>query len=910
MLVEFKQLPDMYILNNRIKNGEMMNLPNFLLNDFNEMKLTTNQFQKFHKLVHFNLKLLKYIAILLYTDSKYSAFKNIKADKLLVSKFQTPTEGQWITLLEQLLSSKENFYSKKYSLLKKRLSAENIQDFNIAYASLIRNDKFHDDNLSCFDFFARIISIKNKQISHGIISEDKALEINKRMEPLTISIIEKLSVIFETPLIMFHEDESGEDCYTNIHNASKIVETSLELQNGINVIFNNKGYSLYPFLLSRDGNIYFYNSFDIKNNKIHYQGAVGKDTYKKTAANDVFELFEVDKELLFIKTLENKVKISKKGVSHNLPVKEYKDFIGRKDEFILLEKMIAHKRHFMSALDGIGGVGKTALAYHLCDEITENEKYFNMKFEYIIWLSAKTTKLVNGKIYNIDKAFEHLDQLLDSILDVLSFPEYKNLETTRKREIVFELLELANCLIVLDNLETISGENLNDIWLFICDIPTPSKVLFTSREYSFDVAQILRIEKLSYLDSVAFIKNIRENLKEITLLNESEKRIIELSSGLPIALTSILGQVFAGKSLRSIENGIKNNTDDLSKFCFQEQLKKLKEDHLKVIILNALSIQELSLDSITFILGNYISDEADKILNEIRSLSIVKMNRNNDETTYSMLPLIKDYVLSSRKAKELLEPIQKKINDFLLLNDTESYSLPPIEERTINKGSLMPRKIVDKAMKHAENEELEEAESIFKNCIKQYPKESYVWYMFSLFQAQFISQHEESISSLKQAINIEENYIYYKKIADLHIKLKNYDASIKYYKLAKIKSEVGKNKDEMSYLIGNAYFQKVKQIRRELKRNRNEELYNTRNECYINIISLFEKYLETQPTIYDGKKIRIYRLLAESHFGISNYNEALKYIDVTIDLSEYDDGHVDYRHFILERMERKTPIRR
>jgi tetratricopeptide (TPR) repeat protein len=724
------------------------------------------------------------------------------------------------------------------------------------------------------------------------------------MEPITLSVIERLGVIFNTPILMLYEDGPGEDYYTNIHNAGEIEGKNFDLQDGINAIFNHKGYSLYPFILCRDGNIYFYNNFDIKNKKIHYHGAVGKDTYKKTSANDIFELFEIDKELLFIKALESKVKISSKGVSHNLPVREYTKFIGRIDEFFSLEKMISHKRHFMSALDGIGGVGKTALAYHLCDEIAENKKYINIKFEYIIWLSAKTTKLVNGKIYNIDKAFEHLDQLLDSILDVLSFSEYKNLETNRKKEIVFDLLETANCLIVLDNLETITGENLNDIWLFICDIPDPSKVLFTSREYSFDVPQILRVEKLSYKDSVSFIKNIKEDLKDITLYNESEKRIIELSSGLPIALTSILGQIFSGKSLRSIENGIKNNTDDLSKFCFQEQLKKLKEDHLKVIILNALSVQELSLDSISFILGDLISEETDKVVNEIRSLSIVKMNRCNEETTYSMLPLIKDYVLSSRKANEYLETIQRRLNDFYSLNETESYSLLPIEERTINKGSLMPRKIVDKAMKHAENEELEEAKNIFKNCIKQYPKESYVWYVFSLFQSQYISQYEEAISSLKQAISIDQNYIYYKKIGDLHIKLKNYDTSIKYYNLAKTKSEVEKNKNEMDYLIGNAYFQKVKLIRRELKRNRSDDLYNLRSECYNNIISLFEEYLKSQPTIYDGKKIRIFRLLAESCFGVSKFEDALKYIDKAIDLSEYDESHIDYKHFIIERCKR------
>ena len=317
--------------------------------------------------------------------------------------------------------------------------------------------------------------------------------------------------------------------------------------------------------------------------------------------------------------------------------------------------------------------------------------------------------------------------------------------------------------------------------------------------------------------------------------------------------------------------------------------------------MNALSIQELSLDAIGFILGNLIDGDIDKIVNDIRSLSIIKMNRQENETTYSMLPLIKDYVLVSKSINEFIETIQKRLNDFYSISETESYSLLPIEERTINKGSLMPRKIVDKAMKHAENEELEEAENNFLKCIKQYPAESYVWYVYSLYQSQYISQYEEAINSLKQAIAIEQNYIYYKKIGDLHLKLRNYDASIRYYRSAGSISEIKKNKDEMQYLIGNAYFLKVKTIRRELKRIRSDELFNLRNECYNNIILLFEDYLLTQPSIYDGKKIKIYRILSESYFGVAKYSEAIKCIDTAIDLSEYDDRHVDFRHFILEK---------
>lgn len=98
------------------------------------------------------------------------------------------------------------------------------------------------------------------------------------MEPITLSVIERLGVIFNTPILMLYEDGPGEDYYTNIHNAGEIEGKNFDLQDGINAIFNHKGYSLYPFILCRDGNIYFYNNFDIKNKKIHYHGAVGKDT--------------------------------------------------------------------------------------------------------------------------------------------------------------------------------------------------------------------------------------------------------------------------------------------------------------------------------------------------------------------------------------------------------------------------------------------------------------------------------------------------------------------------------------------------------------------------------------------------------------------------------------------------------
>ena len=698
-----------------------MNLPIFLQQELQEVKLTSNEFQKFHKLIHFNLKIMKYIAVVLYVDTASSDYKNNKAEKVLANKFQTPTEGQWLSLLEQVISAKGNSFTSKKKL-RRSISSELINDFNHGYSIIIDNQSYHQSKLSPFDYFAKIISIKNKRISHGIISEDKASLVNKRIFPITDYIISEMNSILSVPLIHVSEDSSGDISLTEIHNCEKLINECEDIESGLNIILNNSAYSLNPFMICRDGSVYFYNNFDRKNFKVYYTGAVGKETYKKTSSNDICELFNLDKESLFIKPLENRVITTDKGITHNLPQTDYSKFVGRKAEFHYLEKMICHKRHFLSALDGIGGVGKTALAQFYCEKIANDKLYMIDEFEFIIWLSSKTTRFENGKIRNINQSFEHLEQLLDTILDVLGFSEYKPFDVEHKKELVNELLESAKCLIVLDNLETLTGNNLNEIWNYISDIPVPSKALFTSREYTFDIPQILRIENLSNEDAEIFIKEIINGFNEDTNIDlGTRKKIIELSSGLPIALKSIVGQYVFGKSIRSIESGIRNNTDDLSRFCFQEQLRKLDDDHLKVIVLNSLSIQELSEDSMSFILGDLINGDINKIISDIRSLSIVKMTRNDSETTYSMLPIIKDYVLSIKNVNEHLDEIRKRLNDFYSLNETDSFTLMPIEERTIRKGSLMPRKLVDRAMKHAENDELEEAEINFSKCLKQYP---------------------------------------------------------------------------------------------------------------------------------------------------------------------------------------------
>jgi tetratricopeptide (TPR) repeat protein len=878
-------------------------LPDFLEADLNNLKRINNEIRKFYKLVYYNLTILKYLVIVLYHSSKLTEYKNNKINKVLYNSFSVPTEGAWLSLLELLLSSKFEGLNNPLKVFNKLLPKRNAERFNQVYALLITDKIDYESELTVKDFYRKIVYIKNKLISHGIVSEDKAIKLLDTLSVLTEDVLVAVNEFLCTPLFLIEENEleAGIYCEPIIGSNFEDEKNHLEQcsEDGLYLMYGKCIINTSPFLICRDGNILIYNRFDNKSKRILYNGPNEKELYIKTSSIDISEIFGLDKEALNIKPLPVQLKISRNGIHHNLPDTDYREFIGRKKELESLQNMITHKRHFISALDGIGGVGKSAIALEFCNKIFCLGQSDELYFEYIVWLSAKTTILKDGEIHYINQSFEHLEQLNDTILDVLGFSEYKRLENDYKQRIALELLSATKALVILDNLETIKKDNLSAIWDFINDIPNPSKVLLTSREFHYDVPQTLRIENLSDEDSVLFLKEYCLSIGlEYEKIKDMVHQIVQIASGLPIAIKSILGQLYLGRNFRAIKNGIEQNRDNLSKFCFEGQLRLLKEDHIKVLLLICLATEELDYDAISYMLDSLISEDILKIINQLKSLSIIKIERTINNDVYTILPLIKTYILGINKKEELIIQLKEKLSEYYQLKEQDTYDLFPIEERSIDKGSLIPRKLVDKAMKHSDVGEVEEAENCFRKALKNYPSESYVWYMYAMYLAQYPSKLSEAISILKKADEISSNYIYNKKMGDYHLKLKNYQAAIKNYKIAMQKATVEKNKDEMYYLVGKAEYERAKHIRQLIRKNDESISIDERNGAYRNTIDNFTTYINKQPSIYDGKLIKIHRMLSEAYFGLGDKTNALYCISIAIDLSDHDEIHVQYKDFI------------
>jgi tetratricopeptide (TPR) repeat protein len=278
---------------------------------------------------------------------------------------------------------------------------------------------------------------------------------------------------------------------------------------------------------------------------------------------------------------------SKPKVYHNLPQPDYGQFIGREQELRRVHELLSPaSRHFVVTVDGIGGIGKSALALEVASHYLRDFDHIpsEERFEAIIWTSAKQNLLTVDGIVQRRQALRTLDDIYTAIAVTLQREDITRARPVEQSEVVRNALIQQRTLLVVDNLETIDDEM---VFEFLRDLPAPTKAIVTTR-HRIDVAYPLRLTGMPWDDAQVLIA--QECIKKKVDLSANDvERLYDRTGGVPLAMVWSIAQMGMGYSVERVLHRLGQPTSDIARFCFQEAVSHL-HDEPAYHLLMALSI--------------------------------------------------------------------------------------------------------------------------------------------------------------------------------------------------------------------------------------------------------------------------------------------------------------------------------
>ncbi|HLF75546.1 MAG TPA: tetratricopeptide repeat protein [Anaerolineales bacterium] len=321
----------------------------------------------------------------------------------------------------------------------------------------------------------------------------------------------------------------------------------------------------------------------------------------------------------------------------SLPRRPY--FVGRGEEIkTILQSLQPNSRTFIIGVEGIGGVGKTALAIEVSHHCIENEL-----FEAVIWISAKESILTLHGIEPVIPEAKTLSDILITIGANLGNPTIGNLSIQDQIKRAYNLLARRTTLLVLDNFESLSKSEQRDILDFLRRSPITLKVIITSRERVSE-GQIIRLQGLSFEESNALLEWDAQQ-KNIHLTKDQSRYLVDLTGGLPLALLWVQGQIAVlGYSVTQVLDRLSLDADiPILQYCFNHSWNLLGEtDAKKLLFILALQPDAVSRAALQEIAGIDDNERFENAISHLFQLSLIEYE--HDQDYFSVLPLTRRFI--------------------------------------------------------------------------------------------------------------------------------------------------------------------------------------------------------------------------------------------------------------------------
>ncbi len=294
------------------------------------------------------------------------------------------------------------------------------------------------------------------------------------------------------------------------------------------------------------------------------------------------------------------------------------------------------------AIDGLGGLGKTALAVEIGKRALREQLCVRILGE-----SAKQQRLIGEQIQETPSATLSYDALLNSIARQLGRWDIPTLTPDQKAATIRFLLQQEHYLVIVDNLET--AEDARTLVLHLKDLVGSSRAIVTSRpQLELDFVYALSLRGLEPGDALLFLREEAQGRNRPEILNASDAdlgRIHGVTGGAPLALKLVVGQSSA-LPLDKVLGNLEQAKGDIYRFIYQESWDLLSAEAQKLLIYmgtveTTCSYQELS--------GAEVAENEDSLqiaIKEATRLSLLSPVPVSNGMRYSIHALTRHFVNS------------------------------------------------------------------------------------------------------------------------------------------------------------------------------------------------------------------------------------------------------------------------
>jgi tetratricopeptide (TPR) repeat protein len=342
---------------------------------------------------------------------------------------------------------------------------------------------------------------------------------------------------------------------------------------------------------------------------------------------------------------------------NNLPRLQF--FFGRDADLKRIADSLAEDARGWGALiDGPGGIGKTSLAIRAAELVPPG------RFSRIIFLSSKERELTaDGQRSLSGFVVPSYLEILNAIARELDEADLAKTSEAERPSAIVKMLGAANVLLVLDNLETLSRTDRDQLFAFLNRLPRGCSAIVTSRRRADASAVAVRLVKLDWKAAEELLNELATDNSRLRQASTEQRRTLyDETGGNPLLIRWIVGQLGSGRChdvstalefLRSAPPG-----NDPLEFIFGDLLDSFSKT--ETLVLAALSHFRAGVE--TKFIAELASLNAAATHGALIDLSYrALVIADSEEQTFALVPMVADFL--RRKKPEVIVDVEKRLEE-------------------------------------------------------------------------------------------------------------------------------------------------------------------------------------------------------------------------------------------------------